>query len=53
VEAEIEKIDNRLAVANKPPDLTVSIKDLREFVARKAFDLILDFYHLDTNVEEI
>jgi hypothetical protein len=39
VEAEIEKIDNRLAVTNKPQDVTVSIKELREFVARKAFDL--------------
>ncbi len=39
VESEIEKIDNRLAVTNKPQDATVSIKELREFAARKAFDL--------------
>ena len=39
VEAEIEKVDNRLVLTNKPQQFTIQMQELRDFVAHKALDL--------------
>lgn len=38
LESEIERIDERLAVANQPLDLAFSLESVRDFVSHKALD---------------
>ena len=38
IESEIERIDERMALANQPLDLAFSIESIRDFVAEKALD---------------
>lgn len=38
VEAEIERIDERLVLANQPLDIAFSLESIRDFVAAKALD---------------
>ena len=43
VESEIERIDERLALANNPLDLAFSLESVRDFVTEKATDLRVAF----------
>ncbi len=43
IESEIERIDERLALANQPLDLAFSLELIRDFVSEKALDFNLAF----------
>jgi site-specific DNA recombinase len=53
VESEIERIDERLAVANQPLDLAFSIETIRDFVADKTLDFKAAFDSEPVKAKEI
>lgn len=53
VEAEIERIDERLAVANQPLDVAFSLESIRDFVAEKTLDFKAAFDAEPSKAKEI
>lgn len=53
VESEIERIDERLAVANQPLDLAFSLESIRDFVSDKAMDFTMAFDSEPAKAREI
>ena len=53
VESEIERIDERLALANQPVDLAFSLEALRDFAAEKSADLAAAFDATPEKAKEI